>query len=181
MARPSPRARRTSTWPAVTLHVTYLAVASVRRLEVDVIPAVRVALETNGRPVQLVCRCEEDTTHDFYRPAGAAVMQASIDAQGVVTGLSITSAGDMITPRWIERGLPALAVPVDLPDKTASEGLFDLPYEIAHRASRTWPPARRAVGSGARWAFAHAFFAEGFIDELAFELKQDPVAYRLSC
>ncbi|MBT9525296.1 MAG: xanthine dehydrogenase family protein molybdopterin-binding subunit [Rhizobacter sp.] len=168
---------------AVNLHVTFLGGGFGRRLEVDYVgQAVRIALETNGRPVQLLWPREEDTMHDFYRPAGAAVMQASIDAQGAVSGLSITSAGDMITPRWIERGLPALAGPIDLPDKTASEGLFDLPYaianqRIAHVATRSGVPVGfwRAVGHS-----HNAFFSEGFIDELAFELKQDPVAFRLS-
>ena len=168
---------------AVSLHVTYLGGGFGRRLEVDYVgQAVRIALETNGRPVQLLWTREEDTMHDFYRPAGAAVMQASIDEQGAVSGLTITSAGDVITPRWIERGLPALAGPVDTPDKTASEGLFDLPYaianqRIAHVATRSGVPVGfwRSVGHS-----HNAFFSEGFIDELAFELKQDPVAFRLS-
>ncbi len=168
---------------AVTLHVTYLGGGFGRRLEVDFVgQAVRVAMETNGRPVQLVWPREEDTTHDFYRPAAAAVMQASLDAQGVVTSLSITSAGDLITPRWMERGLPALAGPVDMPDKTASEGLFDLPYAIAHQriahvATRSGVPVGfwRSVGHS-----HNAFFSECFIDELAHEAKQDPVAFRLS-
>lgn len=168
---------------AVTLHVTYLGGGFGRRLDADFVgQAVRIALETNGRAVQLVWTREEDTTHDFYRPAGAAVMQASIDAQGAVTGLAITSAGDLITPRWMERCLPALAGPVDAPDKTASEGLFDLPYgianqRIAHAATRSGVPVGfwRSVGHS-----HNAFFSEGFIDELAFETRQDPVAFRLS-
>lgn len=167
----------------VVLHVTYLGGGFGRRLEVDVVgQAVRIAMETNGRPVQLTWTREEDTTHDFYRPAAAAVMQASLDDKGAVSGLSITSAGDQITPRWIERGLPALAGPVDAPDKTASEGLFDLPYgitnqRIAHVATKSGVPIGfwRSVGHS-----HNAFFSEGFIDELAHELKQDPVAFRLS-
>ncbi len=167
----------------VVLHLTFLGGGFGRRLEVDVVAqAVRVAMETNGRPVQLVWTREEDTTHDFYRPAGAAVMQASLDAQGRVTGLAITSAGDAIAPRWMERGLPALAGPVDTPDKTTSEGLYDLPYaiehqRIAHVATRHGVPVGfwRAVGHS-----HNAFFSEGFIDELAHEAKQDPVAFRLS-
>jgi isoquinoline 1-oxidoreductase beta subunit len=31
------------------------------------------------------------------------------------------------------RNLPALAGPVDMPDKTTAEGLFDKPYGIAHQ------------------------------------------------
>ena len=168
---------------AVTVHVTYLGGGFGRRLEVDVVgQAVRVALETGGRPVQLAWSREEDMTHDFYRPAGVAVLQAGLDAAGMPVALRVTSAGDAITPRWIERGLPHLAGPVDTPDKTASEGLFDLPYEIAnqhiaHVATRHAMPIGfwRSVGHS-----HHAFFSEGFIDELAHEARLDPVAYRLA-
>ena len=131
---------------AVTVHVTYLGGGFGRRLDVDFVgQAVRIALEAGGRPVQLVWPREEDITHDFYRPAGVALMQASLDAHGLPVGLQITSAGDAITPRWMERGLPALAGPIDLPDKTTSEGLFDLPYgipnqRIAHVATRSGVP-----------------------------------------
>ena len=168
---------------AVTLHVTYLGGGFGRRLEVDFIgQAVRIAMETAGRPVQLLWPREEDFGHDFYRPAGVAVTQAALDARGQLAGLSITSAGDAITPRWMERTLPALAGPVDLPDRTVADGLFDLPYaidneRIAHVATRSGVPVGywRSVGHS-----HNAFFSEGFIDELAHELKQDPLAFRLS-
>jgi len=167
----------------VTLHVTYLGGGFGRRLEVDVVgQAVRVALETAGRPVQLVWPREEDLGHDFYRPAGAAVMRAAIDARGDVVGLGITSAGDAVTPRWMERTLPALTVPLDTPDKAVADGLFDLPYaipheRIAHVATKSGVPVGywRSVGHS-----HNAFFSESFVDELAHALKQDPVAFRLS-
>ena len=167
----------------VTLHVGYLGGGFGRRLEVDVIgQAVRVALETGGRPVQLLWSREEDFTHDFYRPAGAALMQAALDAQGRVQALKITGAGDAITPRFLERNAPALAGPLDLPDKTASEGLFDLPYDvphqrIAHVATRSGVP----VGNWRSVGHSHnAFFSESFVDELAHAAGRDPVAFRLA-
>src|SRR5204863_8534873 len=102
-------------------------------------------------------------------------------AQGPVTGLAITSAGDAITPRWMERTLPALAGPVDTPDRTVSDGLFDLPYaipneRIAHVATRSGVPIGywRSVGHS-----HNAFFSESFIDELAPATKQGPLAFRL--
>jgi len=166
----------------VLLHVTYLGGGFGRRLEVDVIgQAVRIALETGGRPVQLVWPREEDMTHDFYRPAAAALMQAGFDADGRLASLLVTSAGDAITPRWIERTLPALDGPVDLPDKTTGEGLFDQPYGVpnqrmAHVATRHDVPVGfwRSVGHS-----HNAFFSECFIDELAHAAGQDPVAFRL--
>jgi len=168
---------------AVTVHVTYLGGGFGRRLDAEVVgQAVRVALETNGRPVQLLWPREEDTTHDFYRPAGVAVARAAFDQQGQLNALSITSAGDAIMPRWLERTLPYLAGPIDLPDKTVSEGLFDQPYavpnqRIAHVATHSGVPVGywRSVGHS-----QNAFFGECFIDELAHAAGQDPVAFRLS-
>lgn len=167
----------------VELHVTYLGGGFGRRLEVDVIgQAVRIALETGGRPVQLVWPREEDIGHDFYRPAGAAFLQAGLDADGRLQALKITSAGDAITPRFMERNAPALAGPVELPDKTTSEGLFDLPYavpnqRIAHVATRSGVP----VGNWRSVGHSHnAFFSESFVDELAATVGRDPVAFRLA-
>ena len=165
----------------VTLHVTLLGGGFGRRLDVDyVAQAVRVAMACGGKPVQLVWSREEDTTHDFYRPMHVANLTAAIDATGAVDSLRIKSAGDAISPRWMERGLPALAGPIDMPDKTASEGLFDLPYgfanqHIAHVATRMGVPVGfwRSVGHS-----HNAFFSESFVDELAFETKQDPFAFR---
>ena len=167
----------------VTVHVTYLGGGFGRRLDVDFVgQAVRIAMDCGGRPVQLVWPREEDFTHDFYRPAGAAVLRATLGDDGLPSSLQITSAGDAITPRWMERVIPILAGPVDTPDKTASEGLFDQLYgipnqRIAHVATRSGVPVGywRSVGHS-----HNAFFSESFIDELAHEAKQDPVAYRLT-
>lgn len=187
----------------VTVHVTYLGGGFGRRLEVDFIAqAVRIALEMDGLPVQLVWSREEDMAHDFYRPAEVAVMQGGLDAAGQPVALALTNAADAIVPRWAERVMPGLAPTLDLlnrnafpdgrapaallmrgdaPDKTASEGLFELAYaipnaRIAHQAVRSGVPIGmwRAVGHS-----HHAFFKEGFIDELAHAAKADPVAFRL--
>ena len=168
---------------AVTVHVTYLGGGFGRRLDVDCVgQAVRVALETGGRPVQLVWSREEDLGHDFYRPAGVTILRAGLGDDGLPLTLRITSAGDAITPRWMERTLPALAGPVDTPDKTASEGLFDQLYgvphqRIAHVATQMGVPVGywRSVGHS-----HNAFFVESFFDELAAAAGRDPIDYRLA-
>ncbi len=195
---------------AVTVHVTLLGGGFGRRLDVDFVgQAVRVAMETGGRPVQLVWSREEDLTHDFYRPAGVALMRAVLDYAGRPFVLDITSAGDAPAPRWFERALapqtaaaagalvlagdlsvpralqPALkatAGPLMTPDRTASEGLFDLAYDIPHqRIAHVATHSGVPVGFWRGVGHSHnAFFKEGFIDELAHAAKQDPVAYRLS-
>jgi isoquinoline 1-oxidoreductase subunit beta len=166
---------------AVTVNVTMLGGGFGRRLEVDfVAQAVRVAMDCQGRPVQLLYSREEDMTHDFYRPANAALLRASIDTSGAVSSLRIQSAGDAITPRWFERAFPLLSGPVDGPDKTTAEGLFDLPYNFAnqhmsHTATKSGVPVGfwRSVGHS-----HNAFFSESFVDELAHAAQTDPLEFR---
>ena len=167
----------------VKLNVTLLGGGFGRRLEADVVAqATQIAMAVDGAPVQLVWSREEDMTHDFYRPMHVAQLTAAINAKGEVESLRIKSAGDAISPRWMSRVLPALSGPIDAPDKTTAEGLFDLPYgfanqHMAHVSTRMGVPIGfwRSVGHS-----HNAFFSESFIDELAFETKQDPVAFRLS-
>jgi isoquinoline 1-oxidoreductase beta subunit len=166
----------------VTVHVTLLGGGFGRRLEVDFVgQAVQVAMACNGAPVQLLWSREEDMGHDFYRPMHLAKFQASVDAQGEVSSLRIKSAGDAITPRWLARAAPQISGPIDMPDKTTAEGLFDLPYgflnqHMSHVATKSGVPVGywRAVGHS-----HNAFFSESFIDELATATKQDPLAFRL--
>jgi isoquinoline 1-oxidoreductase beta subunit len=165
----------------VTLHLTLLGGGFGRRLEVDYVAyAVRVALDCAGAAVQLVYPREEDTTHDYYRPMHVARLNAALDGEGMPVALRIKSAGDAITPRWMERTLPWLAGPVDTPDRTTSEGLFDLPYAIPHQqmehvATRAGVPIGfwRSVGHS-----HNAFISESFIDELAGLAGQDPLQFR---
>ena len=165
----------------VTLHVTLLGGGFGRRLEVDYAAlAVRVAMECGGRPVQLAWSREEDTTHDFYRPMHVATLRASLDAKGAVNTLRIRSAGDAISPRMFARTLPALSGPFDIPDKTTAEGLFDLPYGIAHQhMSHVSTRMNVPVGFWRSVGHSHnAFFSEGFMDELALQARQDPFVFR---
>jgi isoquinoline 1-oxidoreductase beta subunit len=167
----------------VKLNVTLLGGGFGRRLEADVVAQVtQIAMALDGAPVQLVWTREEDMTHDFYRPMQVAQLSAAINAKGEVESLRIKSVGDAISPRWMSRVLPALSGPIDAPDKTTAEGLFDLPYGFANQ-HMAHVPTRMGVPIGFWRSVGHshnAFFSESFIDELAFETKQDPVAFRLT-
>ena len=165
----------------IDIHITLMGGGFGRRLEVDyVVLAAQVAMALPGQPVQLSWSREEDSAHDFFRPMHVAQLQASHDGQGQVHSLQIKSAGDSISPRWMERVLPAFAGPFDAPDKTDSEGLFDLPYsfahqKIAHVATNVGIPVGfwRSVGHS-----HNAFFSESFIDELAAKAGTNPLAFR---
>lgn len=167
----------------VDVHVTLLGGGFGRRLEVDYAAhAVRVAMDLPGVPVQLVWSREEDTTHDFYRPMQVARLRATLDRNGQPSALQIKSAGDAISPRWIERGMPALAGPVDLPDKTAAEGLFDQPYRFRHqKMEHVFTRSGVPVGFWRSVGHSHnAFLLESFMDEIAAELQRDPLELRRS-
>ena len=167
----------------VKVNVTLLGGGFGRRLEADVVAqATQIAMALDGVPVQMVWSREEDMSHDFYRPMHVAQLSAALNAKGEVESLRIKSAGDAISPRWMSRVLPALSGPFDAPDKTTAEGLFDLPYGFAHQ-HMSHVSTRMGVPIGFWRSVGHshnAFFSESFIDELAFETKQDPLALRLS-
>ncbi|MFM8920884.1 MAG: xanthine dehydrogenase family protein molybdopterin-binding subunit, partial [Limnohabitans sp.] len=77
---------------------------------------------------------------------------------------------------------PRCLAPVDTPDKTTAEGLFDLPYGFAHqRMSHVSTKMGVPIGFWRSVGHSHnAFFSESFIDELAVASKLDPVAFRMA-
>jgi isoquinoline 1-oxidoreductase beta subunit len=129
------RGCRSPTWTCMS---RCWAAASGRRLEVDyVAQAVRIAMDLPGVPVQAAVVAEEDTAHDFYRPMHVARLRATFDGAGQPAALQIRSAGDAITPRWIERGMPALPgrsrCPTRRPPKAVRPTLWLCPSEDGAR------------------------------------------------
>jgi isoquinoline 1-oxidoreductase subunit beta len=162
----------------VTVQVQFLGGGFGRRLDVDFVgQAAAIAKEAGGAPVQTFWSREQDTTHDFYRPACASRFTAGLDARGALVAWKNTSASQAIVPQVLKRlfNLPSAG-----PDKTTAEGAFDQPYE--------WPNARIAhemvafgvpVGFWRSVGHSHqAFFKESFMDEVALAAGQDPVAFR---
>ena len=162
----------------VDLKVTYLGGGFGRRLEVDVIAqAATIARRFPGQPVQLIWTREDDTRHDFYRPAALAHFRAALDSQGRLAAWQHTSASQAIAPQYMPR---ATGMPFVGPDKTTAEGAFDVAYEfpavhMAHVALDLPVPIGywRAVGHSHQ-----AFFVESFMDECAHAAGQDPVDFR---
>jgi isoquinoline 1-oxidoreductase subunit beta len=162
----------------VDVQVQLLGGGFGRRLDVDFIAqAAAIARAANGAPVQTIWSREQDMAHDFYRPACVARFSAGFDAAGNLTAWRNTSAGQAIIPNVIKR---LFGLPMAGPDKTASEGAFDQPYE--------WPNARIGhaivdlpvpIGFWRSVGHSHqAFFKESFVDEAAAAAGQDPVAFR---
>ncbi|KQV30593.1 acylaldehyde oxidase [Massilia sp. Root335] len=162
----------------VAIEVTMLGGGFGRRLETDMVAqAVAVAMQTRGRPVQLVWTREDDVGHDVYRPAALARYTARVGTDGKVLAWDSKLASGAIGHQYFPRnlGLPGVG-----PDKTTAEGEYDMQYAIANRRCRH-VAVDSAVPVGYWRSVGHshnAFFKESFADELAHAADQDPAAWR---
>jgi isoquinoline 1-oxidoreductase beta subunit len=162
----------------VEVKVQYLGGGFGRRLEIDFIAqAAAIAKAAEGAPVQTMWTRAQDTQHDLYRPACVSRFKASFDAQGQLVAWHNSSAGQAIVPQVLGRfwGLPGAG-----PDKTASEGAYDQPYEFTNaRVGHEIIAQPVPVGFWRSVGHSHqAFFKEGFMDEAAVAAGADPVAFR---
>jgi isoquinoline 1-oxidoreductase beta subunit len=164
----------------VEVHVTYLGGGFGRRLETDIVgQASLIAKNFPDKTVQVLWRREDDTRHDFYRPACVTRFSAALDRQGRVSAWRSVSAGQAITPQFLPRNA---GFPGGGPDKTTDEGEFDTAYEfpaaqVGHVTVELPVPVGfwRSVGNS-----HHAFFKESFLDECAHAAAADPLQYRLA-
>jgi isoquinoline 1-oxidoreductase beta subunit len=163
----------------VKLHTTLLGGGFGRRLDVDFIAqAVFLAKQMPGRPVKLIWSREEDTRHDFYRPAAVAEYTAHLDSRGQLQYLALKSASPSIGHQQLNRlGFPAMG-----PDKTMVEGGYDLPYQVPNMRF-AGVNADIGVPVGYWRSVGHsfqAFFLEAWMDELAHAAGRDSAEFRLA-
>ncbi|WDE07011.1 xanthine dehydrogenase family protein molybdopterin-binding subunit [Thalassomonas viridans] len=184
----------------VTLHSTFLGGGFGRRFSSDfVVEAVSIA-KASGLAVQLVWSREDDTRHDFYRPASLVRFKVGLDNKGMIQSWTVKRAGPNIMPYTIDEVVDGKA-PGFLPDglvdwvskrgygifdgltvdHSSVEGLYE-DYDARHKAVQhvTLDPGLpvgfwRSVGH----SFS-GFFKESMMDELAHGQKQDSLAYRLA-
>ncbi len=161
----------------VRIHNHLLGGGFGRRLEFDgTVRAVRIAQQMDG-PVQVIWMREEDIQHDMYRPYYYDRLSAGLDAQGKAVAWSHRITGSSIVaryfPPWIKDGI----------DPDAVEGSSNQPYGfsdihvewVAQETPNIQTSWWRGVGV-TRGTFA----VESFVDELAANAKQDPLAYRVA-
>ncbi len=162
----------------VRIHTPYLGGGFGRRGEFDVSnQAVQLALAVPGRPVKLTWTRQEDTTHDFYRPAAVARMTGAVG-----NGRPSLLKADIAAPSvFRDQARRALGFAPPGPDKVLVEGAFDQPYRIENYQVNGYI-SELGVPVGSWRSVGHsynAFFHECFLDELAHAAKTDPVAMRL--
>lgn len=157
----------------VVIHMTLLGGGFGRKAENDfVVEAVSLS-KAVGAPVKVIWSREDDTQHDFYRPATFNRLEAALDKDGWPVAWKHRIVGPSILERF---GMP---IPNGV-DRTSVEGAANLPYAFAdflaeYRKVDLGVPVGfwRSVGSS-----QNAFVTECFLDELAAAGKKDPVALR---
>ncbi|MBO6717462.1 MAG: xanthine dehydrogenase family protein molybdopterin-binding subunit [Rhizobiaceae bacterium] len=163
----------------VTLTVTSMGGGFGRRLESDfAIYATLLAMEADGRPVNVTWTREADTRHGPFRPAARGRFRARLGDDGLPVAVDMDIAAPSVTRSFVHRGLPW--VPMVMPDKITVDGAWDQPYTIpSYRVSAldadlgipvaSW----RSVG-----ASGNGFFHECFLDEIAAAGGVDPIELR---
>lgn len=156
----------------VQINTTLLGGGFGRRFFNDFIAEAVETSKAAGAPVKVIWSREDDTQHDFYRPAARASFRAKLDADGSPVGFSSHIVCASIN---VSMGAPA-----DKLDDNSVDGIMNLPYDIPN-VSIAAVNARFGVPLGF-WrsvgASQNGFMLESFIDELAWAAGADPVEYR---
>jgi len=159
----------------VQIHTTFLGGGFGRRFELDFIKYAVLASQAVGTPVKVVWSREQDTQHDYYRPAAIVRMAAALGADGWPEALHAKVAAPSIfsrlLPQFVKDGV----------DPSSVEGIIEQPYAIPNRRV-DYALIDSGVPVGFWRSVGHsqnAYVREAFIDELAHAAGIDPLDYRL--
>ena len=162
----------------VRIHNHLLGGGFGRRLEYDgTVRAVQIAQQVEG-PVQVIWTREEDIQHDMYRPYYYDRLSAGLDAHGKPAGWSHRISGSSIIARYFP------AYMKDGIDSDAVESSANQPYGLSDIhvdwVAQEPPPGIETAFWRGVGVTRGTFAVESFIDELAANAKQDPLAYRIA-
>jgi len=160
----------------VFVHTTFLGGGFGRRSEIDfVTDAVQIS-KAIKKPVKLIWSREQDTRHDFYRPATYNELRAAVDDQG----WPLAWSHDIASQSILERLLPLPGILLRGVDSTSIEGAAHLPYaipnfKVRYAMTHSSIPVGfwRSVGNS-----NNGFISECFIDEVAALGGKDPIELR---
>jgi nicotinate dehydrogenase subunit B len=156
--------------------------------------AALLAVAVPGKTVRLQYTREQEHQREPYGSAMVIEPQATLDAQGNVLDwdMQIWSTphgtrpggepGNLLSARYLEKPF-AMPVPTNAgPPNYAADrngiALYDFPGHRVRTHFITDMPLRVSSLRGLG-AYGNVFAIESFMDELAFEAKVDPIAYRL--
>ncbi len=165
------------------VHKTFLGGGFGRRGQSDFVrQAVLIAKEMPGTPVKLLWSREEDMTHCFYHPITQCKMTAGFDANKNLIALHMRISGQSI----LASVLPS-RMEKDGKDPVTFQGLegggeegvfgYNVPNLLIDHAMRN-PSVPAGFWRGVNTNH-NAIYVETFMDQLAHEIGEDPLAFRL--
>lgn len=160
----------------VRVHQQYLGGGFGRRIYWDLVPYVLLTSKAVKRPVKMIWPREQDIKSAMMRPMSAHFMQAALDDKNELVGWKHR----LVAEQTLAYAQPDQLDKVKGLDFLTLEGV-DTKYAIASKAVNYLPENRgtalaawRAIGSG-----FNKFAVEAFLDDIAREMKMDPVALRM--
>jgi isoquinoline 1-oxidoreductase beta subunit len=165
------------------VHKTFLGGGFGRRGQSDFVrQAVLIAKEMPGTPIKLLWSREEDMTHCFYHPITQCKMTAGFDANKNLIALHMRISGQSI----LATVLPS-RMDKDGRDSVVFQGLapsgpegafgYNVPNLLIDHAMRN-PSVPAGFWRGVNTNH-NAIYVETFMDQLAHEIGEDPLAFRL--
>lgn len=159
----------------VTLHNYLMGGGFGRRLEADMVERTVDLARQVPYPVKVIWSREEDMSHDWYRPVYADKISIGVGADGKIATWDHKIAGVSIMARLMGAAFKGV-------DDDAVEGAITPIYSSAAKRvtfqhQETMVPTSWWRGVG---PLRSAFVMESAVDELAHQLGQDPVAFRLA-
>jgi isoquinoline 1-oxidoreductase beta subunit len=158
----------------VRVHTTYLGGGFGRRAEQDFIAEAVELSKVARAPVQVTWSREDDTQHDFYRPAAYTKLTAGLDAEG----WPVAWKSRIVSPSIMSRFFPG-SVQNGL-DSSSVESAADIKYAIPnfftdYVLTEAGVPVGfwRSVGSS-----QNGYITECFVEELAKAAGKDSFEFR---
>lgn len=159
---------------SIKVDITRLGGGFGRRLTSDYAVEAAVISDAVRRPVKLLWTREDDMRHDFYRPSGMHHLRACFDENGDMTGWAhrLASASKYYRrPNMPETDYWGAELYQD-----------DFPAQLVDNLQMEYFSARSGAPRGSWRAPAHtanAFVVQSFLDEIAHDRGEDPLALRL--
>jgi isoquinoline 1-oxidoreductase beta subunit len=158
----------------VRVHTTYLGGGFGRRAEQDFVTEAVEISKATGAPVQVTWSREDDTQHDFYRPAVYSKLVAGLDSNG----WPVAWKSRIVSPSIMSRFFPG-SVKNGI-DETSVEGQANSKYAIPnflveYVLTETGVPVGfwRSVGNS-----QNGYITECFVEELARAAGKDSFEFR---
>ena len=155
---------------SVVVHTTLMGGGFGRRYQTDFGVEAALVSKAVGKPVQVVWTREDDMAHDFYRPSCCHKLSAAFDAAGKPTAWRHHICSTSIRAFWGGQ-----------PEQQEVSGAAEVPYDLPAILVEYAPVASnvpRAWWRSVEHSF-NGFAVESFIDEVAAQMKKDPVQLRL--